>query len=257
MKAVPGTPISDELFGVVLVFVRVGGALMLMPGFGEAYISARSRLLLALALSIVLAGPLLTILPPLPTHVGDLAILIVGEAILGLFVGAAARTMFAVLHIAGSTIAVQSGLATASVFDPNQSTQGTLPGNFLTTTAMVLLFATEGHHMILRGMAASYDRLPVGGALPVDDMATFMAGIVQKSFDLGVQIAAPLLLVGMLTNLAMGVLNRLMPSFQVFFIALPLQLLLAFSTLMLSFAGGIWMFFTFFDAEYGVLTLGG
>ncbi|MGI9435218.1 MAG: flagellar biosynthetic protein FliR [Geminicoccaceae bacterium] len=253
----PGTPVADDLFAVLLIFTRIGGALMLMPGIGEPYISARSRLLFALMLSIVLAAPLAAALPPLPTRFGELAMLIAGEAILGLFIGTAARMMFAVLHIAGSTIAVQSGLATASVFDPNQSTQGTLPGNFLTTTAMVLLFATEGHHLILRGLAASYGHFRAGDALPVNDMAMFMTGIVQKSFDLGIQIAAPLLLVGMLTNLAMGVLNRLMPSFQVFFIALPLQLLLAFSTLMLCFAGGLWVFFTYFDAEYGALTLGG
>lgn len=248
---------ADDMFGLLLIFVRVGGALMLMPGFSEPYIFSRSRLLLAMLLSIVLVGPLSPTLPDLPARTGDLVLLVVNEALLGLFIGAATRTMFATLHIAGSTIAVQSGLATASVFDPNQSTQGTLPGNFLTTTAMVLLFVTDGHHMLLQGIAASYDHLRAGMPLPVNDMAMFMTNVVQKGFDLGIQIAAPLLLVGLLTNLAMGVLNRLMPSFQVFFIALPMQLLLAFSALMLSFASGLLVFFRFLDAEYGALVLGG
>ena len=249
--------VAHELFGIGLLFIRIGAILMLMPGFGEVYILGRSRLLLALALSVILAGPLGPSLPNLPARTDELLILILHEAVLGLFIGAAARTMFAALHIAGSTIAAQSGLATASVFDPSQSTQGTLPGNFLTTTAMVLLFVTDGHHMLLRGIAGSYDNFALSEPLPLDDMAAFMTDIVQKAFDLGVQIAAPLLLVGLLTNLAMGVLNRLMPSFQVFFIALPLQLLLAFATLALSFAGGLLVFFTFLDAEYGALTLGG
>ena len=165
--------------------------------------------------------------------------------------------MFAALHVAGSTIAAQSGLATASVFDPSQSTQGTLPGNFLTTVAMVLLFVTDGHHLLLRGLVASYGHLEAGAAIPIGDMAAFVTNIVQKGFDLGIQMAAPLLLVGLLTNLAMGVLNRLMPSFQVFFIALPLQLLLSFATLMLSFAAGLLVFFSFLEAEYTTLTLGG
>lgn len=249
--------INHELFGIFLLFLRVGAALVLMPGFGEVYILSRSRLLLAIFLSIILAGPLGPSLPNLPTGGADLLLLIANEVILGLFIGTATRMMFAALHVAGSTIAAQSGLATASVFDPSQSTQGTLPGNFLTTTAMVLLFVTDGHHMLLRGIVGSYDHLKAGAILPIDDMAAFITDLVQKGFNLGVQIAAPLLLVGLLTNLAMGILNRLMPTFQVFFIALPLQLLLAFATLMLSFAGGLLVFFTFLDAEYGALTLGG
>lgn len=249
--------IDQELFGIVLLFVRIGAVLVLMPGFGEVYVLGRSRLLLAIALSVILAGPLSPFMPSLPANSKALLLLVVNEAILGLFIGAATRTMFAALHIAGSTIAAQSGLATASVFDPSQSTQGTLPGNFLTTTAMVLLFVTDGHHMLLRGIAGSYDHLSVGAALPVGDLAAFMTKMVQKGFNIGLQIAAPLLLVGLLTNLAMGVLNRLMPTFQVFFIALPLQLLLAFATLMLSFTGGLLVFFTFLDAEYAALTIGG
>jgi flagellar biosynthetic protein FliR len=230
---------------------------MIMPGFGEVYVLSRSRLILAMALSIILAGPLGAVLPAPPASAADLLLMIANEAVLGIFVGVATRTMFAALHVAGSTIAAQSGLATASVFDPSQSSQGTLPGNFLTTTAMVLLFVTDGHHMLLRGIAGSYDSMQPGAPLPIDDMAAFILEMVQEGFELGIQIAAPLLLVGLLTNLAMGVLNRLMPTFQVFFIALPLQLLLAFATLMLSFAGALLVFFTFLDAEYGALTLGG
>lgn len=257
MIALSGLQTDDGLLALILIFVRVGAALMLMPGFSEPYVFSRSRLLFALALSVVLTPLLAEHLPPVPERMDRLVLLIVGEALLGVFIGGATRIMFATLHVAGSTIAMQSGLATASVFDPNQSTQGTLPGNFLTTTALVLLFVTDGHHMLLRGIVESYRSLEVGAPLPIDDMAAFMTELVQKGFDLGVQMAAPLLLVGLLTNLAMGVLNRLMPTFQVFFIALPLQLLLSFATLMLSFATGLLVFFSFLDAEYGSLTLGG
>lgn len=250
-------PTNHDVFGIFLIFVRVGAALMLMPGFSEPYIFSRSRLLFALLVSFVLAAPITPYLPEPPQQPAKLVLLICGEAFLGLFIGVATRIMFATLHVAGSTIAVQSGLATASVFDPNQSTQGTLPGNFLTTVAMVLLFVTDGHHMLLRGLVESYVHLGAGPALPIGDMADFITRTVQKGFNLGIQMAAPLLLVGLLTNLAMGILNRLMPSFQVFFIALPLQLLLSFATLMLSFSAGLLIFFAFLEAEYSTLTLGG
>ncbi len=245
--------ITEEIFGIFLLFVRIGSVLVFMPGFSEAYILGQGRLLLALAMSFILAAPLGSMLPSLPSDLVSLMLIIGKEATIGIFIGVATRMMFAALHIAGSAIAAQSGLATATIFDPSQSTQGTLPGNFLTTTALVLLFVTEGHHLLLRGIAGSYVSFTVGAPLPIDDMAAFITEMAQQGFNVGAQIAAPLLLVGLLTNLAMGVLNRLMPSFQVFFIALPLQLLLAFATLLLSLAGALLAFFTFLDLQFSFL----
>jgi len=249
--------VADEVFGLLLVFVRVGAALMLLPGFGEPYVLARWRLLLAFWLALALAGPLAAELPALPAEPAVFVPLIAGEALLGLFIGAAGRAMFAALHIAGTTIAFQSGLAAAAVFDPNEATQGTLPGTFLTITALVLLFVTDAHHLLLRALVASYDGLPVGSAPPVGDMAELLAKLVNEAFTIGIRIAAPLLAVSLLMYLLMGILNRLMPQFQVFFIALPLQILIAFATLMLSLAGGFLVFFNFFEDGVMSLTLGG
>jgi flagellar biosynthesis protein FliR len=249
--------VAADLFAPLLVFVRVGGAFMVLPGFAEAYVGARVRLLLALAVSVVLAGPLVPGLPPLPAAPLELGRLIGGELLLGLFLGAIARAAFSALHIAGTTLAFQSGLAAAAIFDPNEATQGTLPGNFLTTTALVLLFVTDGHHLLLQALAASYLGLPAGGAPPLGDMAELLARLVDQAFTVGVRIAAPLLLVSLLMFLGMGVLNRLMPAFQVFFIALPLQLLVAFATVMLSFAAGLLAFFGLFEDALANLVPGG
>jgi flagellar biosynthetic protein FliR len=239
--------VARDLFAPLLIFVRVGSAIMVLPGFSEVYVPPRMRLLLALAISFALAAPLAPSLPPLPMEPLGFARLIGGELLLGLFLGAIARAIFAALHIAGTTIAFQSGLAAAAVFDPGEAAQGTLPGNFLTATALVLLFATDAHRMLLQALAASYISLPAGVAPPFGDMAELLAKLVDQAFALGVRIAAPLLLVSLLMYLGMGVLNRLMPTFQVFFIALPLQILAAFVTLMLSFGGGLLAFFALFE----------
>jgi len=249
--------VADEVFGLLLIFVRVGAALMLLPGFGEPFVLGRLRLLLALLFALGLAGPLGPTLPALPAEPLILARLVAGEALLGLVIGAAARALFAALHIAGTMIAFQSGLATAMVFDPSEATQGTLPGNLLTTTALVLLFVTDGHHLLLRALAASYQGVPAGTLPPVGDLAEMLVRLVGEAFATALRIAAPLLLVSMLMYLGMGVLNRLMPAFQVFFIALPLQMLLAFAILMLSLSAGLLVFFTFFEERVGALALGG
>jgi flagellar biosynthetic protein FliR len=249
--------VPGDLFAFLLIFVRTGSALMTMPGFAEAYVGARIRLLLALGVSAVLASPLAPGLPALPGAPLELAGLVAGELLVGLFLGTTARVLFGALHIAGSTIAFQSGLAAAAIFDPNEATEGTLPGNFLTTTALVLLFVTDGDHMLLQALAASYARIPAGAPLPLGDMADLLTRLFGQAFALGVRIAAPLLLVSLLTYLAMGVLNRLMPTFQVFFIALPLQMLIAFATIMLSFATGLLAFFSLFRDALGTGLAGG
>ena len=249
--------VAQDLFALALIFVRIGSAFMVLPGFAEAYVVLRVRLLLALAVSVVLTGPLAPTLPPLPATSIELGQLVGGELLLGLFLGAIARAAFAALHVAGTTLAFQSGLAAAAIYDPNEATQGTLPGNFLTTTALVLLFASDSHHLLLQTLAASYVGLPAGGALPLGDMAELLAQLIDQAFAVGVRIAAPLLLVSLLLYLGMGVLNRLMPAFQVFFIALPLQLLAAFATLMLSFAAGLLAFFSLFEDALATFVMPG
>ena len=249
--------IVAEGFAVMLVFVRLGSALMLLPGIGEPYVYARFRLMVALALSFALAGALGPELPAPPAEVAEGALLVAREAAVGLFIGAAARVVFAALHVAGSVMAFQSGLAVAAIFDPNEATQGTLTGNLLTTTGLVLLFVTDAHHALLHALAASYAGLPAGGSLPLDDVAELMIRLADAMFGVALRIAAPLILVSLLTYLVMGVLNRLMPAFQVLFVAMPLQLLLAFATVMLTLAGGLLAFFGLLEQSLGALPTGG
>jgi flagellar biosynthesis protein FliR len=248
--------LTADAFAIALIFVRTGAALMVVPGFSEAYVNARLRLLLALGISVALAGPLAPSLPALPAEPLGLARLVGGELVLGLFIGAVARFAFAALHVAGTVLAFQSGLAAAAIFDPNEATQGTLPGNLLTTTALVLLFVTDSHHLLMQAIATSYVGLPAGVAPPFGDMAELLARLLAEAFTVGVRIAAPLLLVSLLSYLAMGVLNRLMPTFQVFFIALPLQILAAFATIMLSLGAGLLAFFDLFENALALLAGG-
>jgi flagellar biosynthetic protein FliR len=242
---------SEELFRPLLVLVRVGAALLIMPGFGEPYVLGRFRLLLALLLSLSLVTPLAPALPAVPASAEAQVWLIGSEVTIGLFLGLAARVTFAALHIGGTIIAYQSGLAAAAIYDPNEATTGTLPGNFLTTTALALLFALDGHHGLLRALAASYASLPPGQPLPIGDLADALTRLVQRGFAVGLQIAAPMIVVGLLLQLLMGVLNRLMPSFPVFFVAMPLQLVLAFATLMLTFAAGLLVLMGQLDSVVG------
>lgn len=226
-----------ELLQALLVFARLGTALMVVPGFGERYVLARQRLLLGLLLSVLAAPAATAGMAAPPDEPARLAALAGGEVVIGLFLGAATRFAMAALHVAGTVVAFQSGLSAAALYDPNEAGQGTLPGNLFSTTALVVMFASDLHHLLLRALAASYARLPLGGGLPADDALRLISGLIDAATRTGLELAAPLVIASVLANLALGVLGRVMPALQLLAVAMPLQLLLSLGLLLLGVAG--------------------
>mgnify|MGYP006289810975 FL=1 len=131
----------------------------------------------------------------------------------------------------GQIIAYQTGLAMAQSFDPTQGQAGTLPAQFLNLTFMVLIFATNIHHMLLQAAAGSYELMPAGETPMWGDAAQWAIGLVSSAFMLAVQIASPLIAFGLLFYLGLGVLSKLMPQAQIFFIAMPANILIGFAIL--------------------------
>ncbi len=217
----------SNVYAFIMTFVRFGTAMIIMPGIGDAFVSSKVRLYIALAISFMLY-PL--VMPYLPADIPDgfFFLLLVGfEFIIGLFFGIVARIFLLALDVAGMIISMQSGLANAQVFNPGLATQGSIMGAFLTITAGVLLFATDLHHLLIRGLLESYELFSFGDVPNAGGMAELISRAVSASFLIGVKIAMPFMIVTLLLFVGMGVLSRLMPQVQVFMIALPIQILLA------------------------------
>lgn len=225
-----------NLFAFFMVFARVGALIMVLPGFGDSYVSPRIRVMLALAIAFVLTPVVGGAFPAVPDSPLALLILIAFEIVIGVFLGAASRILISALQVAGTIIGYQISLANAFVFDPASAQQGALTGALLSVAAVTLIFVTNLHHLMLMGVANSYE-LFVPGALPaVADMADFVARAVSRSFVLAMQIAAPFIVAGLSLTVGVGLLNRLMPQVQMFFVAMPLQILLGIAVLMLTFS---------------------
>lgn len=223
--------ITSGVFAFIIVFVRMGAAITIMPGVGDTLTPQHIRLYIALGLSLMMAP---VVAPHLPDPIPDgplLFTVIIMEFVIGLFIGTIARIFMAALDTAGMVISMASGLGNAQLFNPGFATQGSLIGAFLSVTGMVLLFASNLHHLLFYGLAGSYDLFPVGGIPDAGSMAEMTALALAGSFAVGVQIAAPFLIVSFLIYVGMGVLARLMPQIQVFLLALPLQIMLSFVTL--------------------------
>ncbi len=231
--------LTTGVFAFILTFVRLGTAAMIMPGIGDSFVSTRIRLHFSLGLSFVLF-PL--VMPHLPSSIPGtfmLFSLIVMEFIVGLFIGTIARIFMMALDTAGMVLSVSSGLGNAQVFNPALSTQGSLMGAFLSVTGVVVLFASDLHHLLIAGLIESYSLFPIGEIPDTGSMAELMARAVSKSFLIGIKIATPFIAITLMIYVGMGVLSRLMPQVQVFLIALPLQILLSLVTLTLVLSAGL------------------
>jgi flagellar biosynthetic protein FliR len=136
------------------------------------------------------------------------------------------------LQIAGSVVAQQFGLGFVTAIDPTQNEQGILVGNFLTLLGITLIFATDLDHLVIEALNDSYTIFEPGEMPLTGDVAKHITQVVAAAFRIGIQLAAPFLVFGLLFNLGLGVLARLMPQLQVFFIGLPLSILLGLLLLM-------------------------
>lgn len=220
------TLFADQIFTWLLVFARLGSAFMVLPAIGDAFVSARTRLLLALAVTVLVAPVLKDQLPAEPQQVLALAMLIIGEITIGIFLGSVGRLLIGALEVAGTVIATQSGLANAQMFNPAMATQGSLPGALLGWLGLLLIFITDMHHLLIMAVVDSYTLFVPGAPLPIDGMADMVGRLVSKSFLIGIQMAAPFLITGMLFGLALGLLNKLAPQIQVFFLFMSTQVAL-------------------------------
>lgn len=224
-----------EVAGFFLVFARIGSVMLLLPGIGDSEVPPRIRLIAAILISLVVFP---AVARHLPTPQNEIALfgLLIGEIAIGLALGAIVRILFSALAVAGTVIALQSGLSAATLFNPGEGQQGAMVSRFLALAAVVLMFAGGLHHMIFASLVRSYMFMSPGGVLAFGDFAELATGAVASSFALGMQLAAPFLIYGLVFNVGLGLMARLTPALQVFFIAQPLNILLAFS-LMLATSG--------------------
>ncbi len=219
------------VFSFLICFVRMGAAFMILPGFGDRFISTRIRIIMALGMSFVLFPAVMSHIPvQVPSGVLLLSVIAM-EFIVGLLIGTVGRIFMSAMDVAGMMVSMQSGLGNAQLFNPSLASRGTLLGGFFGITASVLLFSTNMHHLLITAIVESYDLFPYASIPNTGSMAQIIAGAVSASFEIGVKMAAPFFVITLLMYVGLGVLARLMPQVQVIMVAMPLQLGVTFVTL--------------------------
>jgi flagellar biosynthetic protein FliR len=249
--------LTTGVFAFILTFVRIGTAVMIMPGVGDTFTPANIRLHIALGLSLVLAPFIAPSLPhPVPAT-GQLIALAGMEFVVGVFFGSIARIFMAALDTAGMVMSVQSGLGSAQLFNPAFATQGSLIGSFITIAGILILFCSNAYQMLFYGLVGSYQLFPVGSVPDAGSMLEIVSRAISGSFLVSLEIAAPFIIVTTLVYIGMGVLNRLMPQIQVFMLAMPLQILLSLLTLALCISACMLFWLTKFQDAMTLFFSGG
>lgn len=220
-------------FVFVLIFARMGAMVMAMPALGDGHVPSRIRLVFALGLTLVMLPLVRDSYDAIPVTLGAVLVAMFSEMVIGLFIGATARMLTAAIQVAGTIIAFQSGLAFAQNVDPTQGTQSAIIGTFMALLATTLIFSLDLHYLLLAAVRDSYDLFKPGQVLPFGDFGEMAVQIVSGAFRVGVQLAAPFLVFGLVFYMGLGVLSRLMPQLQVFFLAMPANILFGFLMLML------------------------
>ena len=233
---------AQQVFAAGLVFTRLATMIMLMPGLGEAFIPIRVRLSFALALSLMLFPVISPAIPALPTDVSGVAGAVIKETLIGLLIGSIIRFFMSSLATAGEIISIQSTLGFAQTANPTQAAPSTTLGTFLGLMGLVLIMSTNLHHLFLDAIVRSYAIFPFTRVVPVADANVLALQTVSKSFALGFQLAAPVVAFSLIFNVATGLVGRVMPQFQIFFVASPLMILLGLSIFALSLGviGIVW-----------------
>jgi flagellar biosynthetic protein FliR len=243
--------LSGHVFGFTMIFSRLGSAMMLLPGIGESFVPQRSRLMLAFALSFLLMEPLLPRLPPPPESVSALAGMVGYEIMIGLFFGTLLRLLMSALETAGMVIGLQTGLSSATILNPTLAAQSPLPSAFLSMIGVVMIFVTGADHMLFRSLVALYDLFPPNGELMPGDMAQAIIQTVNKSFQVGIELAMPFFVIGLLMYVALGIMQKLLPQVQLFLVLMPVQIWGGLTLMAVTIAGIMTVWLRYFDASLG------
>jgi flagellar biosynthetic protein FliR len=217
---------SETVLLVFLAFCRIGGCLMLMPGFASSRVPMNVRLFIAIAVTLALSPLLLPVLqaavPQVPTP--TVIALLISETIIGALIGVMGRMFFLALQFMATAAAMYIGFGNM----PGAPVEDAEPlpafATLITLTATLLFFLTDQHWEVLRALLASYVALPITEPFALDFSLAKLTDATSNAFILALQISSPFIVYTVIINLMVGIANKLVPQIPVYFISIPLVL---------------------------------
>ena len=212
-------------FAFLLVMARIGGAVALLPGLGEAEPPVMLRVGLAVGITALLLPGIAPSIPAVPEAGTQAALMVGAEIVTGLWLGWLARLLVLALPVAAQFISYMLGISNVLQPDPILGGQATPVARLFAVAAPLIILTSGLYALPLAALGGSYRLIPPGAMLPAADTAETAARAVATAFSLSVRLAAPFLLVSIVWHAATGLLARLVPRLQVYFVVMPAQIL--------------------------------
>lgn len=222
----------------IMAFLRITTVFFFLPIFGDQVVPARLRIVLGLSITFFIY-PIVSD----KIHQQDmllqwsgltLLLSTIREVIFGFAIGYSAKLVIIAVSIASHIVGINMGFQVASMFSPGANDHESAFSVMQNWFAIILILTLNVHHIFLEGLFKSFIYVPIGGIGDHTSLAKVSINIIQEAFSLGLRLAAPLMAVQILINISLGLLNRILPSLNVFIISFPISFTISILVLFLS-----------------------
>ncbi|MBB3132345.1 flagellar biosynthetic protein FliR [Rhizobium pisi] len=242
---------QGTVLALFLVFCRIGGCVLALPGFSSARVPEQLRVFIAAALSIAVM-PLLwdTVYPAVHTGAGTYIGLIFSESLIGVMYGMLARIYTLGMQFAASILATMVGYTQPGSADIIEDTPETSLSSFVTFAGIMILFIMDFHHIVFRALIDSYTTMPFGGLVHMRSTLISFTDTLEQTTYIMLRLSSPFLIYGLIFNVSIGFINKLAPQIPVYFISTPYLLLGGLFLIYFSIAAMVSQFAQSFDSIY-------
>jgi flagellar biosynthesis protein FliR len=218
---------TSTLVALLLGSIRAAAWLVVCPPFNTRTIPGQVKALLSVAIALPVTPGLAGALPVLA--VPPLLVSALEQVLIGAALGFVTALLFAAVQAAGDLVDLFGGFSIAFAFDPLMMTGNSVFGRFYNLLATTLLFATDGHQLVLRGFTRSYQAIPLDQTLSMSTLDRLLTTGLSQLFVAAVQIAGPLIAVLFCADIGLGLLSRAAPALNAFSLGFPAKIMLTLS----------------------------
>jgi flagellar biosynthetic protein FliR len=257
LKAILTLP-AEELLVTFMMLCRTSGVFLLVPPFGDTNVKPMMRVMISLSICLLIQDNFSDIIRPFVRSIASdnvaLTMTIFSELFIGISFAIIVKTLISGVQVAGLTIASQMGLSAASLFDPSQQLQNSSFGLLLSILVTLAILKSDMYMQVIGGIYESYNKIPIGGFFNVyDDFTKLIIGSVAKMWSVGIQISMPFILINIAIMIGGGILAKLMPQLQIFFVILPVQIIVGIIVFSIILSGMLLWFLNFLSSEINLI----
>jgi flagellar biosynthetic protein FliR len=214
----------NTIVGFILVLARVSPLFLLAPPFNSSMVPARARLIIACGISIGIA-PLALHGLAIPSDAMKIAGLALKEILVGLGFAFSIACLFAAVDAAGSMIDTQIGMNFGSLINPVDATQSGSISQLYSMVGILVFIAIDGQAWVIRGLSRTYELVPMLSTPSISKLTQAATSAFEGIFSSALEVAGPVLLALILTDVAFGVVSRVVPQLNIFAVGFPMKMI--------------------------------